>query len=42
MESYESFIDELQKNIFEVIGIPRTDMRFAKKENLELPKGTAC
>ena len=39
MESYESFIDELQKNIFEVIGIPRTDMRFAKKGEPGASKG---
>lgn len=31
MESYEDFINELQKNIFELTGIPITDMCFAKK-----------
>lgn len=31
MENYENFINELKKNIFETVGIPMTDMSFAKK-----------
>lgn len=39
MESYENFINELQKNIFELTGIPITDMCFAKKGAPKATKG---
>lgn len=31
MENYENFVNDLQKNIYETLGIPISDMRFIKK-----------
>ena len=39
MENYENFINELKKNIFETVGIPMTDMSFAKKGEPGASKG---